>query len=85
MGMRTSDGTVTSLDASLADTRASLETIPESINQFGLITGWYLDAAAVVHGFVWTPKLSAEVQRQWCYELRRSTLPERVRRKRRVN
>ena len=37
------------------DPPGSTGTVPTSINGFGAITGWYTDAASVVHGFVRNP------------------------------
>jgi hypothetical protein len=58
--VRAKDGTVTLLDAPGAGTIAdgfnpSQGTFARSINPGGLVTGFYVDANTVYHGFLWIP------------------------------
>ena len=55
--VRTKDGTVTILDAPGAGTgfNGSQGTLARSINPGGLVTGFYVDANTVYHGFLWIP------------------------------
>lgn len=55
--LRTPDGEIMTFDAPGADTTAQAGhgTFPNSINDHGVITGNYLDANGVVHGFLALP------------------------------
>ncbi len=53
--LRTSDGTVTLLDAPDAGTGHNQGTVANAINIFGWITGSYIDANGVRHGALWIP------------------------------
>jgi hypothetical protein len=53
--VRTSDGTVTSLDFPPTAAGPSIQTLPAAINASGWVVGSYWDAAHVVHGFLWKP------------------------------
>jgi probable HAF family extracellular repeat protein len=55
--VRTANGVFTTFDAPLADVTPGDQngTWPTSINDFGVITGWYIDSSDVIHGFVRTP------------------------------
>jgi hypothetical protein len=53
--LRTSDGTITSLNFPATAAGPSNASFPQSINDFGWTTGWYQDAAWVTHSFLWTP------------------------------
>jgi hypothetical protein len=46
--VRAANGVITTFDASGAGTN----TRPISINAAGAITGWYIDASSIYHGFV---------------------------------
>jgi hypothetical protein len=55
--LRTPDGTLTTFDAPGADTTAGSYngTFPYSVNDWGVITGYYIDANNVSHGFLRLP------------------------------
>lgn len=55
--VRTADGVFTTFDAPWADVTPGdgNGTWPTSINDLGVITGWYVDSNYVIHGFVRTP------------------------------
>jgi hypothetical protein len=48
-------GTITTFDAPGAGTASGQGTIPETPNQFGVITGQYIDANNVHFGFLRNP------------------------------
>jgi hypothetical protein len=48
--VRDRDGKITTFDPP-----GSTYTMPTSINDAGAITGWYVDASSVTHGFLRSP------------------------------
>jgi hypothetical protein len=50
-----SDGTITTFDVPGAGTGPGQGTIPLSNNPVDAITGYYIDASDVTHGFLRTP------------------------------
>jgi redox-regulated HSP33 family molecular chaperone len=53
--VRALDGTLTTFDVPGAGTGPFQGTIPLSNNSVGAITGYYIDASDVTHGFLRTP------------------------------
>jgi hypothetical protein len=55
--LRSPEGKVTSFDAPGADTTPNdyNGTFPVSINDLGAVTGYYVDANNVIHGFLMFP------------------------------
>jgi hypothetical protein len=53
--VRASDGTITTFDVPDAGTGPFQGTIPLSNNPVDAITGYYIDANDVTHGFLRTP------------------------------
>jgi hypothetical protein len=53
--VRGSGGAITILDAPNASQGANHGTIANGINLWGTVTGWYIDANAAYHGFLWRP------------------------------
>ena len=49
------DGTITTFDVPGAETGPFQGTIPLANNPAGAITGYYIDASNVTHGFLRTP------------------------------
>ena len=57
--VRDRDGKITTLDPP-----GSTYTMPTSINDAGAITGWYVDASRVTHGFLRSPGQRAQGKQQ---------------------
>jgi hypothetical protein len=53
--VRSPSGAITTFDAPGAGTGAGQGTLPETPNLFGVITGQYIDASNVHHGFLRKP------------------------------
>jgi hypothetical protein len=53
--VRAADGDITTFDVPVAGTGAGQGTIPFSNNPADAITGYYIDASGVSHGFLRTP------------------------------
>jgi len=53
--VRALDGTITTFDVPGAETGPFQGTIPLANNPAGAITGYYIDASNVTHGFLRTP------------------------------